>query len=82
MWQQGRVFKLKVNGRDGSAAVGYRYRLEGARLGEAAGRRIRDSRRGAEGPRESTRTARTWRTGSHDDDRRVGQSSNPKQPRG
>jgi hypothetical protein len=74
MWQQGQVFKLKAKGREGqgrSAAVGIPLSARGARLGEAAGRRIRDSRRGAEGARESTRTARARRTGSHDDARRV-----------
>jgi hypothetical protein len=32
MWQQGRVFKLKVKGRDGSAAVGVPLPARGARL--------------------------------------------------
>src|SRR4051812_41134892 len=29
MWQQGRVFKLRVKGRDGQRLWAYRYRLEG-----------------------------------------------------
>ena len=44
MWQQGQVFKLKAKGRDGSAAVGVPLSARGARLGEAAGGRIRESR--------------------------------------
>ena len=45
MWQQGQVFKLKAKGATGQPLWAYRYRLEGhRRVGEAAGRRIRDSR--------------------------------------
>lgn len=44
MWQQGRVFKLKGEGERRSAAVGVPLPTRGARLDEAAGRRVRDSR--------------------------------------
>jgi hypothetical protein len=43
MWQQGQVFKLKAKGREGQPLWGVPLPARGARLGEAAGRRIRDS---------------------------------------
>ena len=44
MWQHGQVFKLKAKSIDGQPLWAYRYRSRAARLGEAAGWRVRDSR--------------------------------------
>ena len=43
MIQQGQVFKLKAKGADGSAAVGVPVPARRARLGAAAGGRVRDA---------------------------------------
>jgi hypothetical protein len=44
MWQHGQVFKPKAKSIGGQPLWAYRYRSRGARLGEAAGWRVRDSR--------------------------------------
>jgi hypothetical protein len=43
MWQQGQVFKLKVEGRGRAAPLGVPVPARGAWLGEAAGGRVRGS---------------------------------------